>query len=465
MKKYEGLILILALVFLLRLPSWYEPYWYGDEGIYLVLGQGLRQGLVWYRDLHDNKPPLLYLLAAIAGNVFYFRLILTIWFGATVVLFFKLMQWLLPKSPRAWYIATLALVGLTTVFEGNIANAEIFMALPIIAGMLLLLSGRRYLLAGLMFSLAFLLKVPAAFDFAAAILWLAALPAIALATAGFTLPILATLIYYSIVGGFEPYLRSALLQNVGYLSSWGGSNQGLLLRAAGLTIGLIVFWILAAKWRLEAKFKLIVAWFLLALFGALLSARPYPHYLIQPAIPAAILLGWWWSASWRIKKILVALGFVAVASYLAVGFWQYPVLDYYQNFLSYAFGQRERLAYWRYFDERVPQTYALADYLKQTTLSSDRVFIWGDEPMVYALARRLPPGRYTVAYHIVDFDGYQETLNALELNPPKVVIIPTYEERPFPGLKEKITKDYVYVTQIDQALIYRKLNGDSTKTN
>ncbi|HKZ35580.1 MAG TPA: hypothetical protein VJ242_02585, partial [Patescibacteria group bacterium] len=231
MKKYEGLILILALVFLLRLPSWYEPYWYGDEGIYLVLGQGLRQGLVWYRDLHDNKPPLLYLLAAIAGNVFYFRLILTIWFGATVILFFKLMKWLLPKSPRAWYIATLTLVGLTTVFEGNIANAEIFMALPIIAGMLLLLTGRRYLLAGLMFSLAFLLKVPAAFDFAAAILWLAALPAIALATAGFTLPILATLIYYSIVGGFEPYLRSALLQNVGYLSSWGGSNQGLLLRA------------------------------------------------------------------------------------------------------------------------------------------------------------------------------------------------------------------------------------------
>ena len=37
------LIVILALVFLLRVPSFFEPYYYGDEMIYLALGQGVRQ--------------------------------------------------------------------------------------------------------------------------------------------------------------------------------------------------------------------------------------------------------------------------------------------------------------------------------------------------------------------------------------------------------------------------------------
>jgi len=47
---------------------------YADEDIYLTLGQGLKKGLVFYRDIHDNKPPLLYVMAAVAGNVKVFRL-------------------------------------------------------------------------------------------------------------------------------------------------------------------------------------------------------------------------------------------------------------------------------------------------------------------------------------------------------------------------------------------------------
>ena len=54
----------------------FEPYYYGDEMIYLALGQGLRQGIPLYLGLHDNKPPLLYLTAAISGNLFLFKVIL-----------------------------------------------------------------------------------------------------------------------------------------------------------------------------------------------------------------------------------------------------------------------------------------------------------------------------------------------------------------------------------------------------
>jgi hypothetical protein len=50
------------IFFLLRLPSLFEPYWYGDEGIYQALGLGINNGRILYRDIFDNKPPFLYVL-------------------------------------------------------------------------------------------------------------------------------------------------------------------------------------------------------------------------------------------------------------------------------------------------------------------------------------------------------------------------------------------------------------------
>ena len=67
LEKREKLLLIIGLLVLLRLPSLFEPAWYGDENIYLTIGQGIRKGMVLYRDITDfpNKPPLIYLFAAL----------------------------------------------------------------------------------------------------------------------------------------------------------------------------------------------------------------------------------------------------------------------------------------------------------------------------------------------------------------------------------------------------------------
>ncbi len=63
---------ILVLILVLRIPSFFEPYYYGDEMIYLTLGEGVRQGATLYKDLHDNKPPLIYIIAAVAGSLNWF---------------------------------------------------------------------------------------------------------------------------------------------------------------------------------------------------------------------------------------------------------------------------------------------------------------------------------------------------------------------------------------------------------
>jgi 4-amino-4-deoxy-L-arabinose transferase-like glycosyltransferase len=480
-EKNEGLVWLLLLVVLLRIPSLYEPYWYGDEGIYLTLGQALKKGWVFYRDIHDNKPPLLYLVAALAGNVYWFRAILALWFAATATVFFRLMQVLLPKEKWAWYVSTLAMIIGTTMLEGNVANGEIFMIGPVTAAVLLLVTaikkkkpGGNYFLAGILLSLGFLFKVPAGFDLASLLLWLLIfeqknLKAVLkiwkdrrlwLVLGGFLLPVGLSVAYYAKVGGLEPYVRSALMQNVGYLSSWGGNQMGLLVRSGVLLVSLAIFYGMVREFKLGSAAKLAVIWFLLALFAALLSERPYPHYLIQPAVPAAILISLLLFSKRKIVKLVVlTTGFLAGLAYYQIRFWRYPIVAYYQNFIQYSLGKKSQVAYNNFFDWRVNQTNEVAKYLRETTLPEERIFIWGDEPYIYALARRLPIGRYTVAYHVVDFNGWEETIEAWDKYQPKIVVVMSYEKRKFPAMEKRLATDYMLVKQIDKALIYRRI-GD-----
>lgn len=488
--KLTVLILILLSVAVLHLPSLFEPYWYGDEGIYLTLGMAVRKGLVLYRDIHDNKPPLLYWTAALAGSQFWLKFILMVWHLLTIAVFYRLAKLWSGKSNWIPVIAAGLLAVLTMLPEGNIANGEIFMILPVIGGMLTLIQKSKiksqksedqalgYLFIGFLFSMGFLFKVPAAFDFmAAAIFYVFFLSAgvkdaisrifnknIWLMVFGFLGPVVLSLIYYATRGGFEPYLRSALLQNVGYLSSWKtGDNpgnspfviSGLMLRAIILFIGTAGLWIAGLKFKLSLKTSFVSLWFLFALFGALLSARPYPHYLIQPAVPAALLLVVLFIDKTKIAKIVVGVQIVAaVVAYLFVGFWSYSIWPYYQNFAAWATGNKTQTEYFAFFGEQVNRAYKIAEYVRRTTSPQDRIFIWGDDPYIYPLSQRLPAGRYTVAYHVVDFNGYEETALAVKLKMPKIIIW-LDNDRQFPQLSAIISSDYARAGNIDGAEVFR----------
>lgn len=491
----HGLIVVLLVTTILRIPNLFEPYWYGDEGIYLTLGHAVRRGLTLYRDIHDNKPPLLYLVAAVAHTEFWFKFILLGWHLATAVVFSRLVVFLFPKRRWAPVLLTAIFSLLTLLPEGNIANGEIFMILPVVVAMTFIwmiqgvkkpTSPSRYglaLLSGVGFSLGFLFKVPVAFDFAAAFVFLVALsatsfpdalrrfakPETLLLVLGFSVPILSTIIYYAGQGALEPYLRSALLQNVGYLGSWSAgthdpavtaTRSGLPLRTAilGILIGLL--WVGSLKFRLSPRCRFTVAWFLFALYGALLSERPYPHYLIQPAVPASLLVGLiLFEKRKREYATVLGIGALGILSYFRIGFWQYPILSYYENFWNWALERQSTSAYFSYFGDQVNRTYQLARYVLTTTGPDDRIFVWGDEPNVYALSGRLPPGRYTVAYHVADFRGWDETVEAIRNRQPRVIIIMPDEARPFESLTPVLQTSYIRVGQIQGATIYRRLLG------
>lgn len=455
----------------------------------------VRQGLTLYRDIHDNKPPLLYLAAALAGTQFWFKFMLMTWHLVTIVVFYHLSRLLFQKHPNAPLVGTIAFSLFTMLPEGNIANGEIFMILPVILGMIgiwfmhqrpLLTIDSPWLpfLTGVSFAAAMLFKVPAAVDFAGAVAFVVLVSSGTLRETikkavhsstfilviGFVIPIALSILYYAIVGGVEPYLRSALLQNIGYLGSWKTgahdaqslASSGLLIRTILLGVGVIALWAASVRLRFSMPFRLIATWFLFALYGAVLSERPYPHYLIEPAVPAALLVTALVVEKQRVVKMtILTLGVVAAVVYLRIKFWQYPVVSYYENFWRWFTKQQSTEQYFSYFGKQVNQTYQVATYVRTTTLPDDRIFIWGDHPYIYTLANRLPAGRFTVAYHVVDFNAYDETLASIKRDAPRIVILFKDESRPFPGLVAEVGSRYVLANQIDKASIYRRLSHEA----
>jgi len=472
------LALVLAFVIILRIPSFFEPFSYGDEMIYLTLGEGIRQGLTLYKDIHDNKPPLLYLLAAAAGNVFWFKAILAFWNLATIVLFWHLTKALFPKKEKLHKIATFIFALFTTIplLEGHIANAEIFMIGPTLAAFLILFTRRadfkNLFGAGILFSIATLFKVPGAFDMPAIVLfWLITVGVNAknlketakntlFLVLGWLAPIALSFAWYGAAGAFKEYLVAAFLQNLGYLSSWRATstpflqkNLPLLIRAAVVVIGAVLLYL--KRFKLSKQFIFLTLWLLFGLFAATLSERPYPHYLLQIVAPASIL-GAILLTERTIEQSLVIIP-LTLAFFVPVyfKFWHYSTIDYYSRFLRFATGMVDKTGYFESFGPQVSRNYQIADFLVKSSKPTDKVFVWGpDGSAIYALSRRLPPGKYVIDYHINDYSSLSEELQVLSQAKPKFIIL-LPDALPYPEIIPLLRSSYVSVLTLDGAEIWR----------
>ncbi len=438
---------------ILRLPSLFEPYWYADEGIYLTIGNALRRGEILYSQIHDNKPPLLYHLAALAQTTFGFRLLLFFVMIPTIIYFYKLARYFFNHRLSAFFTFVFTVVTSIPYFEGHIANAEIFMLLPTIIGIYFLLKNKLFL-SGLGFGIAFAIKAPVIIEAIFGFLWIlfflkskTKIKDIIFYILACLLPISLYALYFLFKGVFSQFFVSALLLNFGYLSSWQtGSMQnsplsgGLSQRAIILFIGWLIIYFLNKKKILNSKATFLLAWFSATIFGSLLSGRPYPHYLIQVLPPLTLLIGF-------LPLFIFALS-IFIFIVVQFKFYFYKVISYYQNF--YLNDNNPA-----YFGSHVSSTYQIAAFIKQNTLPSEKIFIWGDEPCIYALSDRLPACRYTVAYHVADFNAYQETINDLNKQKPKYIIYFTNHNRSFKELDNLINEKYDILTQIDSALIFK----------
>lgn len=507
-KEYWFLLIASLVFFLLRLPSLIEPNWYGDEGIYQTIGIALSQGRILYSQIWDNKPPLLYVVYSLFhGDQFSIRLLSLLSGIATFIIYFFLTKALFNRAKMRYLVPGIfALLFATPILEGNIANAENFM-LPfiILAGFLIFQSTMQksaislpkqftmhhaLLVSGLLLGIAFLFKTVAFFDLTAFaffllltnkskfslneklskagyfklkndikwfLLWVfSGLKTNALLFVGFLLPFLFTVGIFSLNHSLADYFQAVFLSNVDYI----GYNNKILFPQDLLTFKIVLLIVALSiiiwqKKRESIQEKFIFSWFIFATFDVFFSQRPFTHYLLLLLPSFCLMIGLLVDKISKREKILLLLSLLTIFALIIINFTMFPLalfVGYYQNVLLYLTGKESTTAYRAFFDPKTPRDYEIAAFIKNHTIKTDNIFIWGDNAQIYTLTDKLPPGRYTVAYHIrQNENAFPETQIALLKIRPKYVIT-LAEAPPIPfSLPE-----YSAILNLKGGIIYEK---------
>jgi hypothetical protein len=505
-----GLFLTITI---LRIPNFFEPYWYGDEGIYLTIGTAMRHGEKLYSQIIDHKTPLIYYLAMVPSQLD-FRILNFVAMIIATFAFWLLAKKLFQNQKIAFLSSFLFVLGTTLpAFEGNIPNGELFVMTFFLIGTLFLTKThyfekfiserphstnpgmREYillLLSGVFFSLGILTKVPAIFDVAAflSIGWFsltlslkklsftsASLKSIrevvlqeAALVVGIVLPILLSIVYFILRGSGKAYLDFGLLYNFRYAGEWSlpfnhpfllflFTLKGKLLLTA---IWFILLTIAQKFWHFSHRFVFISGWFALALFGSLLSNRPYPHYFLQIFPALSLLIGFILVEIFshgkefisKIELVLSILAFtVLVSVVLLLQVKPYPTWSYYSRFVALMTKRITPEAYRNSFNEVMADNYAAAKIIQ--TDKNPKMFIWGTNPMLYALTQKDPVGRFTVAFHIFDFNAEKETYDAVTAAKPTYIVV-MKGERDLPGLSEFLTSYYIPNQEFDHFVLWKR---------
>jgi 4-amino-4-deoxy-L-arabinose transferase-like glycosyltransferase len=464
-KQFWFVIFTTFFFFILRLPSLFEPLWYGDEGVYQVVGTALNHGKLLYKDVFDNKPPLLYWLYAFLHSAQFSVRFVSLIFGALSVVVFYLLSKKLFKSNSISYLTTFIftlLFGLP-VLEGNIANAENFMLLPIIVSALLIVNQKKYFIAGLLLGLAFLFKIVAVFDLSAFVVFYFILNIdsfkkevkLTSVIVGFLLPFLFVSIYFLSNGTFMDFIKAAFISNVSYVSY--GNRIGslpVLLFIKLILLGAFLIFILTKRKKIDRSNLFVLIWFAFSLFNAFFSQRPYTHYLLT-LLPSFCLMIGLILFEKKYRKIII-ITFLLVLVVVAKGFGVPKFnrnVNYYQNFISYVAGKETMAQYQGFFDARTPYDYEIARFIRPRLGKNDTVFIWGDNAQLYQIIGTVAPTKYVVSYHITGYeDGFTTTQKALDKTKPEFIIV-MQNSSPFAF---DLT-DYSLKISINNAAIYERI--------
>ena len=479
--RYEWMIFLVVLVLVLRLPSFVMPHHYGDEEIYFVMGRAWSEGVPLYQAMFDHKPPLIYIMAGLAPTMFAFRGLLAIVMVIHTLFFAKLAEYFWQKTrPNLQYVSTIAFVLLTSLptLEGLTVNAELLMMAPVTIALVLLWKAKlgewqKFALAGLLGGIGWLFKIPVVADMVAIGLYFFVYEKKTLSEGvraifsksflayviAFVTPLLATFAYYYLKGTGPDYLATVLTVNLGYVSSWSTSTytfnpfrSGLVVRGSILAGYALMLYLL--RKYLDKNFVLAALWLGFSLFGALLSARPYPHYLQELMAPLALLIPFIFVAenvlTWIWIAVIVGIGVLVQRQ---IKFWAYETVSVYKNYYEYVSKKIEWDEYMARFDN-AKRNYEIAKYLNERLSDQDQIYIWGTDPTIYNLTERLPSGgKYIVSFHVRDLNKYDYVMENLERSKPKyVVILPGSGE--FDELASKISQQYVLAKTTDGAEIY-----------
>ncbi len=481
------LSLIFFATFLLRFPSIFEPFWYGDEGIFAAVARNLNQGGVLYQTAWDNKPPMIYLtyqaiFKVFGVSMFWLHLVAALVVVATAAVIYEIAQEVLGEKRALLAAGIFGFITSLRLIEGDLALTEIFMILPISLAMMVAIKRKFDLLscflAGILFAIASLYKQVGAFEAGALGLFLFLSSenffdffkkGFAL-TFGFLIPYIVTIFYFAPKHLVGDYIFAAYTYYRIYLNE--SPKYAKLINIAKYLPLLAAFlygFYKKVKFKKVEVWHLFLLWMAISFLGSYFSGRTYGHYLVQATPGTALLLA---SISFskikldRTKVIFAVCFFIPLLFLTRLIFSDFitggPInqIRYWRNFVDYSTGAKNEGAYNDFFDKNVNTIMALSDFLYFNKASGKSVYIWGDISWLYAIADLHNPSRYVTSFHVFGVpNGKEEVSRALEKNPPTYIIKPQSSIGYFEGLEKLLANRYTSVAKINGAEVFVKDSG------
>jgi len=444
-----ALLALCALPGLLLAPMLNAPF-EPDEGVYGTIARGWLHGAIPYRDLWDNKGPLLFLwyaasFASLGESTLAPRLFAALAAALSVLFVWATARSLLDRRLAALAAALFALSFLNIYIQVT-ANAEVFMLPPLTAGLWTFTIGARggrvwwFLAAGALTSLAIFTRQSALWTLIGYAAWLAVLflrhrqerprllrAGIALA-AGAALAAVPFALYFAAHGALSD-LWYAMFAFNWFRAGESAFYMKLIPPIIGNPVPLVgglVFWVLAALgvWRLVLRSDRF-AWLILSFLvtseaAAQTMGRLFPHYSIH-LMPGAALAGalglayvWerWQEGRWLPATLVGATMGVTVAA--AAFLYSQPTA-----------ADRFEVQYW-YRDNAEDAIVApeIATAVRRMTRPGDYIYEWGRESEIYFLAGRQPASRWlhNRAYR-VDKSVLGEVIDDLKEKRPALILL------------------------------------------
>lgn len=482
MKKHHFLLaVILLLTFILRLPSLFEPFWYGDEGIFAAVARNLNLGGVLYGSAWDNKPPMIYLTYMLifkffGVSMFWLRLAAAITVLATAAIIYEIALATIGTRQALAAVLIFGFLASLRLIEGNLALTEIFMILPISLAMLVAIKRnfdfKSLFFAGVLFAIASLYKQVGALEAAALGIFVflneknfvTFIKKGLVLSLGFALPFLVTIAYFAPKHLIDDFIFAAYTYYQIYLEE--SPKYAILINVSKLLpiVATIMYGIFKKfKTHDVSVFHLILLWSAFSFLGSYFSGRTYGHYLVQ-AIPAVSLL---------IASISVPITFNRARVVYAICFFL-PLLfltrllfsdflsggpinqvKYYKNFVDYTYNRKGLSEYNDFFDRNVNTIMALSDALRVNGAIGESIYIWGDYPWLYAIVDAKNPSRYVTSFHVFGVpSGREEVTRDINKSLPKYIIKPDSSIGYFLELENIINTRYTHVAKIETADIY-----------
>ncbi len=437
-----------------------------DEGEYAYAGQLLLEGVPPYSLAYNLKFPGVYVAYAAIMGVFGettggIHMGLAVANAATIVLVFLLARRLINAWAGATAAAAYAVLSISPTVLGLAGHATHFVVLAALGGLVLLLRGIEkggywmFLWSGLCLGLAVLMKQPgAAFAVVAGLYlvwaalatrpvrWRRSAGQLGLLVAGTLVPFGLTCLVLWWAGVFDRFWFWTFKYAAQYAAVVSFSDGMKMLKMSfgdymGPAAGL---WVLAG----------------LGLVGVILAAIiKRTRKAADAAVLLAVLLGLSFVATgagfyWRSHYFILMLPAVAILAGAAVGLVCEPLarivwwkglatlpLAVFTAVFGYAvWAQREPflemtpadLSHMTYGGNPFPESYPIAEYLKEHTREGDRIAVLGSEPQIFFLAHRRSATGYIYVYSLMEPQTFARTMQEemerqIEENKPKYIVV------------------------------------------